>query len=203
MLPLRKDLAIHQGKTFVFPVKWETEPIVYKAITGITQAAPCVVSSIGHGVPDGWRVAIVSVKGMTQINAANTPPRDADYYVATVTGADALTLNEVNSSDFKAWTSGGYIQYNTPKDLAGHSARMLIKDKVGGTTLLELSDANHRIVLDNTTKTITLNISAADTEQITWKKGVYDLELIDGDVVTALLYGAVTVTKEVTTAAVP
>jgi hypothetical protein len=258
MTPKKQDIEILQGKSFELPVKWEVEPIVYKAITGITQAAPCVVTCTTHGVPDGWRVAIVSVKGMTQINASN-PPKDSEYVVATKLDTDSIELNTVNAAGYKPYTSGGYVQYNTPKDLANYTARMSIKDKlstptamlwvastvypegyyvltstgivlratIGGTSgmteptaagvdntvtweevtsfsgsreLMSLTTANLRIILDNTTKTIKLDIDAADTAAITWKKGLYDLELESpGGVVTALLYGSVTVTREITT----
>jgi len=200
MLPVKKDIVILQGKNFELPVKWEREPIIYKDITGITQTAPAVVTCPGHGIPDGWRVAVVSVKGMTQINAADTPPKDSQYVVAKVLTTDTVELNTVNAAGYKAYTSGGYLQFNTPTDLTGYTARMSIKDKVGGTELLSLTSSNARILLDNATKTVKIDLSAADTTAITWAKGVYDLELVSaGGIVTALLYGAVTVTKEVTT----
>ena len=81
---------------------------------------------------------------------------------------------------------------------------MSVKDKVGGTELLRLDDTvvapQPRIILDNAAKTITLLVSASDTAALSWKKGVYDLEVVSSSgVVTLLLYGSVTVTKEVTT----
>jgi hypothetical protein len=199
MSPIKKDLTILQGRTYSHPIKWETDVIVYKPITGITQAAPCIVTATGHGAPDGWRVAIVSVKGMTQINASN-PPKDSEYVVAKVLTTDTIELNTVNAAEYKTYTSGGYVQYNTPQDLTSYVARMSIKDKVGGTELMALTTANTRILIDNATKTITLDIDASDTAAITWKAGTYDLELESpSGVVTALMYGAVKVTKEVTT----
>jgi len=200
MSPLKKnDLTLLQGRTFNHTVKWEIEPVVYKPITGITQSAPCVVTATGHGVPDGWRVAIVSVKGMTQINAS-TPPKDSEYVVAKVLTDNTIELNTVNAAEYKAYTSGGYVQYNTPQDLTGYVARMSIKDKVGGTELMALDTTNLRILIDNTTKTIKLDIDALDTAAITWKRGIYDLELESpAGVVTALMFGNVTVTNEVTT----
>ena len=198
-LPKNQNLTIVQGTTYELPVRWETEPIVYKAITGVTQTAPAVVTCVGHGVPDGWRVTVVSVKGMTQINAKNSPPKDSDYTLATVLTADTLELNTVNAADHKAYTSAGYVQYNTPQDLTGYIARMDIKDKIGGTVLLALTTENGRITVNNTTKTITLAISADDTAAITWKRGVYDLELESSTgVVSSLMFGTVTVTNEVT-----
>ena len=49
------DLSIIQGDTFSQIIRWETEPIVYSPITGITQAAPAVITATSHGVPNGWR----------------------------------------------------------------------------------------------------------------------------------------------------
>ena len=145
-------------------------------------------------------MAIVSVLGMLQINAKNTPPRPTDYHAATVVDANTITLNDVNSAGYSTYASGGYVQYNTPVDFAGFTARMTIKDKVGGTALETMTDANVKIVLDNTARTITLLLSATVTAAYTWTKGVYDLEMVSGSgVVTAILSGTVTVSKEVTT----
>ena len=83
--------------------------------------------------------------------------------------------------------------------LTSYTARMSIKDKVGGTELLSLTTEGLQIIVDNSSKTIKLDLDATETAAITWKKGVYDLELVSpGGVVTALLYGSVSVTPEVT-----
>lgn len=195
------DLVIQQGKTFNKVLRWESPPIIYKPITAIVQQAPVSITCPSHEIPDGWRVTVVSVRGMTQINAPNNPPKDKDYVKATVVDANTIELNTVNAADYKAYTSGGYVQFNTPTDMNGYTARMSIKDKIGGTVLLSLTTENGRISLDNAAKTITLTITAADTAAITWKKGVYDLELVStSDVVTKLLSGSVSVEQEVTTA---
>jgi len=201
-----KDIVIEQGKTFRLVIRWENENLVYKPISAITQAAPVAITSATHGAPDGWNVAIVSVKGMTQLNAANAPPKDKDYIPATKISDSIIELNSVNAAEYKAYTSGGYIQYYEPHDLADSSARMKIKDKVGGTTLLSSEGVTPAIdiALDNTAKTITVTISAADTAAITtWKKGVYELEGVDGtspEVVYSLLTGTVTLVEEIVTA---
>lgn len=200
MAATKHDIVIQQGKTFNQVVRWESTPIVYKAISAITQAAPVQITATAHGVPAGWRVAVVSVKGMLQINAKNPTPRPSDYHPATVVSANAITLNDVNSADYTAYQSGGYLQYNTPVDMAGFTGRMTIKDKVGGTVLETLTTANGKIVLDNTAKTITILLDAVTTAAYPWTVGVYDLEMVSaGGVVTAILSGRVTVAKEVTT----
>ena len=68
------DLCIPQRETFTRILRWSLLPYIYKAITGITATAPAVVTAVGHGLPDGWRVAVVSAGGMRQINAGHNPP---------------------------------------------------------------------------------------------------------------------------------
>lgn len=194
-----KDFTIRQGATFSSVLRWEASPIVYRPITAITQSAPVRITCPSHNVPQDWRVAIVSVRGMTQINASSTPPKDRDFHRVTVVDADTLELNAVNSADFRPYTAGGYVMYNTPVDLSGFTARMSVKDKVGGTELFRLDTTNGRIVLDNAAKTITLTIASVDTAAIAWTKGVYDLELVSGGVVETLLSGRINVVREVTT----
>lgn len=172
MIPVDKDLTILQGKTFSLPIRWEVEPYVYKAVTDISQTAPVQITCVGHGVPDGWRVAVVSAKGMTQINAANTPPKDSDYVVATVVDADTLELNTINAAGFKPYTSGGYVQYRTPKDLTGFTARMSIKDK-HATTYANLWKASTayaegtRCVIADGTVLIATTAGTSDTTEPT------------------------------------
>jgi hypothetical protein len=194
-----ENLTLVQGDTFSHIVRWETEPVVFKPITGITAAAPAVVTAVGHNLTAGWRVAAVSVKGMTQINAQSPLPRNKDYYTVAVVDADHVQLAGVNAADFDAYTSGGYLQYNTPASLAGFTARMSIKDVIGGTELLRLDTTTSRIVIDDTAKTIALTVDATTTAALTFTNGVYDLELVSGTgVVTKLLSGAVSVIPEVT-----
>ena len=194
------DLTIQQGSTFTQVLRWEVAPIIYDPISAITQSAPARITSALHNIPDGWRAAIVSVKGMSQINATNSPVKNSDYQRVTVVDANTVTLNEVNAASYSAYTSGGYLQYNSPASLAGFTARMAIKTMLGGDVLLSLTTQNGGIVVDDIGKTITLNISATDTAAITWTAGVYDLEMVSAaGVVTQLVNGAVLVNQEITT----
>lgn len=198
----KQDLAIAKGKTFQHVFRWEAPPVVYVPIQSISQDAPVEVTTQNpHAIPDGWRVVFQSVKGMTQLNAASNPPKDSEYYQISNTGANTFTINEVNSLDFKAHTAGtGVVRHNTAVDLTGYTARMSIRDKVGGTELISLTTVNNRIALDVANCTITLTISATDTAAITASKGVYDLEMVSATgVVTALVAGKVTISSEVTT----
>lgn len=187
------DFSIQQGETWQRVIRWENLPYLYRAITGITKAAPAVLTVVAHGLTDGWRVAPVSVQGMTEINALNTTPRDSDYHQVTVVDVDHISLNDVNSADFTAYTSGGYVQFYTPVDLAGATGNMDVKDGIGGTVLFSLNPANSRMVFDNTKKTITLSLLDSFTEApiqvIPWTTAVYDLDVVVGGVTTPLYLG--------------
>lgn len=189
----RLNLTIHQGSTFSEVLRWESATKVYKAITGITAAAPVVVTAGTHGIPDGWRVKVTNVLGMTQVNSSDT------YRKATLITADTIELNEINAAAYTAYASGGTLEYNSPVDLTGYTARMQVRSSVSSDTiLLDLTTENGGILLDDTTKTITIIISATNTALITWTKGVYSLELVIGTTVSTLVTGNVYVQKEVT-----
>ena len=207
-----RDLTIQQGKTFNLPVRWENgDLVISKPITAISlDFGPPRLTVDTTGLPNGWRTTVNRAKGMIQINAINNPPRDSDYRHATVINATTIEFNGVtptddNGREWPAYADGGFLEYNAPFDLTGYTARMKIKDKVGGTVLASTDalDAPKNVLaidIDNATKTITLSIPATDTDDFTWKTGVYDLEMVSASgVVTAILSGKVSVTKEVTT----
>lgn len=193
------DITILKGKTFRRVLRWESGPLIYKPITAITKASPAVITAASHGVVDGWRVAVISVLGMRQINAENWPLHKTDFYKATVVDPNTVKLNDVVSADYTAYISGGSLVYNTPVSLAACTARMQIRTsaRATGTPLVDLVSPTD-IVLDDTAKTITITIDADDTAAYTFRHGVYDLEIVSGSVVTQLLSGGVTVVDEVT-----
>lgn len=199
---LQYDIDLRRGATFVLPVRWETEPWLYAAIASIALTAPVAITSAAQTIPDGWNVAVVDAKGMTQLNARNNPPTASDMRRATVVSNTVIQFNEISSAAFGKHSAGtGFLAWLTPQSLVGYTARMQIKDRVGGTVLLSLTSAvNGGITLDDTGKVIEITITAEQAEAITWTSGVYDLELVSsGGVVTALMEGAITVSTEVTT----
>lgn len=205
MTPLVAALTINQGETFIKVVRWETEPYVYKAITGqIAKTAPCTIPCTGHGLTNGWRVAPVSLQGMVELNALGDSqghPRDPqDFHACRVVDANTIALDDVNPSGFSDHVAAtGYLQFWTPQSLVGYTARMQIKDKVGGAVMLSLTTENGGIFIDDTNKTITITITDVQSAALT-KGGVYDLEMVSGAaVVTRVMEGRVTLRPEVTT----
>lgn len=193
-----QDFAITKGKTFHPTLRWGAPPIVYKPISAIPQSAPATLTVTGHGMIDGWACAVTAVQGMTQINAAHTPPMATEYVQGTVVDANTIELNSVNAAGFDLYETGGYIQYLTPVDLTGMIARMMIKDSKGNL-LATLTTENGGVTLNNTTKTIQLLISATDTALLTVGKHLYDLEMESSTgVVDELCHGKIVVTAEIT-----
>lgn len=198
-------MTIKKGKTFSRVLRPTAPPFIYKPITAITKTAPVSITAVGHGLVSGQYVAVVSCKGMTEINAEvdrNGQPKLGEYHKVTVVDVDNITINDINAADFGTYSSGGYLQFLTPLDMAGCTARRTIKDKIGGTELLTLTTENGGLTIDNTAHTITETITATDTAALAWKTGVTDLELVNtvsGHVTALDAPDKVTVEDEVTT----
>ena len=200
----KANFEILQGKTFSRIVRWESTPLIYKPVTAIAQSGPVAITALVHGVPDGWRAAVVSAGGMRQINAKRWPLTDDDFHQATVQDSNTVTFNDTNAGSYTAYTSGGSLVYYTPVSLAGFTARMQIRSTQSDPTILAslvsgVAAPLTGITIDDSAKTITLLISATDTAAFTFLAGVYDLELVSPlGVVTQLLAGSIVVTDEVT-----
>jgi len=192
--PAKINFKIYQGSTFNEVLRWESSLKTYVPITGISNSAPLVVTAPNHNITPEWRVKFTNILGMTELNSADT------YYSATSVTTNTVTINEVNSLGFKPYVSGGIIEYNTPINLTGFTARMQIREKLtSDTVILELTTENAYINISNVTKTITLVIPADVTALFTFSTAVYSLELISsGGQVTPFCEGTITLVKEVT-----
>lgn len=82
-------------------------------------------------------------------------------------------------------------------DLTGYSARMQVRNKISDSdTLLNLTVGSGITI---TATTITITVSATATAALKFETAVYDLEIVSaGGVVTRLLYGNVSLSREVT-----
>lgn len=190
--PVKKNFKIYQGSTFNEILRWESSTKVYKPITAITKAAPMVVTAVGHGLVAGWRAKISNVVGMKEVNSE-------EYLVATEITNDTATFNNVNAAGYTAYVSGGILEYNMPVPLNGYTGRMQIRASVNSSTIiLELTTENSLLVIDDATKTITINIPASTTQTFTFKSAVYSLELVSGATVIPFIYGNLTLDTEVT-----
>jgi hypothetical protein len=76
-----------------------------KNITGATQANPCQITIANHGYSTGTIISVSGIVGMTELNGR--------IYALTVVDANNFTLNEVNSTGYTAYTSGGTCTIGT------------------------------------------------------------------------------------------
>lgn len=199
-MTLALNIELTKGSTYLHTIQWMEEDFAYLPIEGITKSAPVKIKATGHSLPDHWPVAVQSVKGMRELNAANDPPKGKDFMRVKVVDADHIELRNINALNFRDYESGGVLVFHPKADLTGCTARMTIRDKVGGTELLTLTTANNRLKIDVAEGYIGIVLTAEDTAAILWKKGVFDLELIGADgKVTKVAAGTVTITDEITT----
>lgn len=100
-----------------------------KTITGITAADPGVVTATAHGFENGDLVEIWGVVGMTEVNG-NTY-QVANKATDTFELTDPTTGEDIDTSGYTAYTSGGYAfkQSNMPGAGAFYGGRMFY----GGT----------------------------------------------------------------------
>lgn len=197
----RLDLTILRGSTFSYVLRWGSSPIVYKPIAAVVSLAPLRLTVTGHGLVNGWYVAISDVLGMTEANAKGTPPRRSEYQKVTVIDVNTIEFNGLNATSYTPYISGGNIQYKTPVNLAGYTGALDFRSAPDLTlpVLFTMTSANSRIVLDNTLKTITLTILAADSVPLALSSATYDLELTSSaGVKTKLVSGYGTTVDEST-----
>lgn len=197
MEPAKISYKIYQGSTFTETLRWESETKAYMAISNISQSAPCVITTIAtHSVPINWRVRVTGVNGMKDINTIS----DDAYYLVTSKTTNSVTLNQVNSASYAAYTSGGILSWNMPVPLTGYTALMQIRETLESTTVIaELSSSNGGISIDSINNTITMNLSAAVTSTFDFDSAVYSMELTDNQGnVFQFLNGSISLVKEVT-----
>jgi hypothetical protein len=122
------------------------------------------------------------------------------YHVATKKTVDTIEFNDTNSVAYTAYTTGGILQYNSPIDLTGFTARMQIRAKLTDTTFIdEYTTVNGKLVIDLTNSGIIINVDAITTAAYTFTSAVYSLEMVSaGGVVTPLVTGTITLIPEVT-----
>jgi hypothetical protein len=192
--PTKINFKIYQGSTFRETLRWESALKIYSPITNISKSAPMVVTAAGHGVPVGWRVKISGAIGMKEANTGDT------YLTTSEVTTNSVTFNSVNALNYTTYTGGGVLEYNQPVDLTGFSARMQVRAKLDDAVVIkELTTVNGGIVINNTSKTVQLYMSAADTAAFSFQSAVYSLELVSsGNEVTQLVNGSLTLVREVT-----
>lgn len=192
MQPIKLNLKVYQGSTFRQILRWESSTKIYVPITNISKSAPVVITAPSHGIPLGWRARVTNAGGMKEINST-------DYSMVTDKTVDTITFNQINSLAFTTYTSGGVLEYNTPVDLTGYTARMQIREKITSDTVIHtLTTENGGIVFDNSLKTITIFIPDSVTAGFDFTSAVYGLEFILAGEVIPFAVGNILLQREVT-----
>lgn len=187
-----QDFCVSAGATWNPVVRWATDVLKSAPITAITNSAPVQITAAAHGVTDGWPVAVVGVQGMVQINSTRYPPAGRDWRRSTVVDANTIAINSDSSADWSTYLAGGYLVYSTPVDLADVIATLTIWDNPEhqGTPLATLVSGSGGIVIDPTGLTIKPLLQTAG---LAWQTGYYTLAATDGDIVTELMDGVITI----------
>jgi len=174
------ELCIRKGSTVRIPVRVETDELVWKPITAISQTAPVTLTVMSHGCPDEWLAAVTGVKQPREINAP-LPLKDSGFRRVKAVDSDTVSFNRVDGSVLRPYTSGGHLVYYKPLDLDQYvEARMDVRTKVGGELLATFTTDDDSLELDNVNRVLWINSAAVLTAAKTYIKGVFDIELING-----------------------
>lgn len=173
-------LRIEANVSFGFDFRWMLDELLARDITLISQGVSTLIDcAVAHGIPEGWKVAVVSADGMEDINAEEWPPDPRRMHVATVVSTTAVRLNKVNSSDWPAYAGGGTLVWYAPASLQACSAEMVVRDARGRALFALTSDGD--IQVDDTNKRLRARLGFEDPRAALWPKAAhYDLYVTDG-----------------------
>lgn len=104
-------ITITQGATFKQPVRWETGEFTSIRIAAIENTAPVRIITDGpHGIPPGWNVAVVGVRGPTLLNDKANPPRN--FRRAKVINPTTIEFNGFSAAGLAPYVpNSGYLQW--------------------------------------------------------------------------------------------
>lgn len=100
------------------------------AITGITKAAPPVVTAAGHGLVDGDVIKITGVVGMTEVNN--------EVYIVDQLSSSTFALVDVDATGYGTYVSGGGIDKATLSnfcELTGYNRQGGSKNETDASSL--------------------------------------------------------------------
>lgn len=196
-----KDITIRRGSTFRWVIRVEQPKVVYVPITAIDKTAPVRLHAVAHGLTSGRRFLVTGAKGLTALNAKNSPPRATDYHKASVVDADTIEVNSINAANAAAYTGGGMIQYNAPLDMTGYEIRMQARaSEKSDVIVFAASTTDGKIVMQPDGMSAVLTLPDALTSAITASSAVYDVEFVapDGSIPFVMPQAKITFEGEVT-----
>lgn len=188
MQAARVPMCIARGATYRDTRRFMQPRREYRPISAIAQTAPLRLTAPGHGLDGDWLAWIAGASGFPNLN--REPGRQAAHRVEVI-DADTLEINSLSGVGLNP--SGGQVIYQPPVDLTGATARLEIREREeGGSVLLAL--ASGAGISPGAPGTLVVEIAAADTAAITWTSGWYHLDITFPDgTVSRFFRGPVTV----------
>lgn len=171
-------IGVRLGASADIPIRVETGNLKFAPIANIAKSAPArIVTTDPHGIPDGWRVAIVDAKGMTELNADTVSDRDLTKITAV--NSTTIDLDGISSLSFRTHTANtGAVAFYEPKDLSSYtSASMDVKKRVGGDVEVNFNTTDGTLEIDTATNAVWLRSTDVDIANLTPRDYVFDIEL--------------------------
>lgn len=190
------------GASADIPIRVESSVLQFAQITAMARTAPLRVTAPDHGIPHGWRAAVVGAVGMTDMNVAWDELRPSVMRQVSVIDANTVDFDGVCATGFGTYKSGGVIAFYQPKSLSDYTgARMDIKRNVAGSTMATLSTDDGTIEIDVPHNSVWLHVHPGSFLSIAPSDYVFDIELISAGNVIALCSAdsTISILPEVTT----
>lgn len=162
----------------------------YRPVTAIAAEAPLRLTVPAHGLAGDWLAWVIGTTGLPDLN--RTPGRQNPHRVEVI-DADTVEINSLSGAGSSPAAGAGRLIYQQPIDLTGATAHLVIREtEEGGDSLLELGTGNG--ITHAAPGSLAVEITAAQTAEITWASGWYHLEITFADgAVSRFFKGPVTV----------
>jgi len=158
--------ALVDGKTEVHTIWYLPATARITAVTNTTN--PTITTSTPHGLAAAGRVRVAGVTGAEGVNGG--------WLVLAVPDARSFTLTMPAPG---VYTGGG--RAGMPIDTTGYTARLHVRDAADtAATLLTLTSEDGGLMLGGADGSIVIRFSKSATAplSVTWRRAVYELELI-------------------------
>ena len=195
MAASKLNITIEQGATFSLGFNWYGAGKLCKLIEDLTPGCPTLITITSHGLPSTSPTPVM----ISHVQGAKRANTDGGMVKATYIDANSFYVDaDTVGQDYTANT--GLVTWFAPSDLTGYSARMHIRENIDDVTAIdELTSVGGEITLSPTDGRIEVTIADDVTAAYDFDEAVYDLEVEDsGGATKRLLYGTVTLSKEVT-----
>lgn len=196
------SITVRRGARADIPIRIESDAVIFAAITDMTRAAPIQITAPGHGLPTGWRAAVMNARGMIELNTPWNRLQDSALRRVNRLDADTLSLPDINSVGFRPYTDGGQLAYYPPVDLAAYSAATMdVRSAIDSPQLAHYSTIAGTLELDATAAAVWVRLSDADTAALPAGNFLFDIELTalaGGTTAICSAYSTLIVLPEVT-----